>query len=182
MSYLMERAQACRPALSLLPSFSVSPMDLVCRRVPRRAWHRGGVARGASRHTLHDGAPFETRDEWVYQVSLPNPRHPIPAAPPIRHDGSGKFESAACWGTPGSEGADIALNVLAAYLPFRISDRLGAVRVRDGTVVSGPAIRGYRAFQAEFLVGMPPEGGVVPEATIRDWIRKSDLIDKRGHA
>lgn len=129
-----------------------SPMDLVCRQLPNA-----------------DGG-------FDYLVSLPNPRHPYPPAPPICHHGTDNATTSMCWGYRGAGPADLALNVLAAYLPVSPETSLGgpagAVRVWDGSFVAALAERLHPAFEAEVVSRIAAVGGVVTEDEIRAWLAR----------
>lgn len=163
MNYPLDTASTPRRHPYIFPQESrgPSPMDLACRRVelPFVRYRRGVPEAGLA--------------GYDYLVTLPNPRHPMPPPRTIRHH-CDDFRTRACWGTASDAAADLALNVLAAYLPFSIGDRLGAVRAWDGTIVSRRADRNYHAFKMRFLAKMPPAGGVVPEVTIRAWIQEQE--------
>jgi len=73
-----------------------------------------------------------------------------------------------CWGDAGSQTADLALNVMAAYFPH-VNDGPG-IRMADGSTVSEAAYRLHRAFKFAYLVRMSDQGGVVPETEIRRWL------------
>jgi hypothetical protein len=148
-----------------------SAMDLVCRRMPSvsdTATSNGGP-RG-----LRPQAPWfrhpavEAVLEPQYTVTLPNPRHPQPPPPVIRHHGVDHLLVSKCWGDAGSHTADLALNVMAAYYPH--ADDVPGIRMADGSTVSEAAYRLHRAFKFAYLVRMSDEGGVVSEAEIRRWL------------
>lgn len=148
-----------------------SAMDLVCRRTPSApdtATTNGGP-RG-----LRPQAPWlrhpavEAVLEPQYSVTLPNPRHPQLPPPVIHHHGVDHLLVSKCWGDAGSQTADLALNVMAAYFPH--ADDAPGIRMADGSTVSEAAYRLHRAFKFGYLVRMSDEGGVVPETEIRRWL------------
>ena len=73
-----------------------------------------------------------------------------------------------CWGDSGSHGADLALNVMAAYFPH--TEGTPGINVSDGSTVSELAYRLHRTFKFGYLVRMPDEGGVIPDDEIRNWL------------
>jgi hypothetical protein len=81
----------------------------------------------------------------------------------IKHSPDG-FE----WGYSGSGPADLALNVLAELLPAGF-DRGAVYQLRRGKC-SGAAMRLYQDFKAEFIAGIPRDGGSVSAAEIRGWV------------
>lgn len=72
-------------------------------------------------------------------------------------------------GYGGSGPADLALNVLAAYVPPH-SDGLPPVACWNGAVVSATAWRLHQQFKAEFIATMPKHGGRIAADAIRAWI------------
>lgn len=80
------------------------------------------------------------------------------------------------WGYGGSGPADLALNILALLIPIssRDGDPLfdGDVTLRDGTVVSRQAFYLHQRFKFDVIAKLPKEGGVVPIASIREWIQQ----------
>ena len=152
-----------------------SPMDLVCRRVARVSHARRSTADTAFQFA-------DTSHAHEFRVTLPNPRYPLPAPPWVRHHAQASSAVAAAWGADGDtlgRGADLALTVMAAFLPFRMNDHQGAMRARDGTLISRRAEQYHRAFNDYFLVTMPAEGSVVEATAIRAWIEARELIDSR---
>jgi len=166
MDRLQPRDSAAPGHLPVRPGGAPSPMDLICERVERWAPRR----RSGDRVSI-DCVPD-------HRVRLPNPRYPMPAPTVIRLHCPQHFQAAQAWGTLGPDALDVALNVMAAYLPFRISDRSGALRVADGAIVSRRAAQLYRPFAEDFLEQMSAEGGVVREAMIRSWIREREFMDE----
>jgi hypothetical protein len=132
------------------------PMDLVCKRIE--------VGRISFRS--RDADLIATSFEML--VLLPNPQHPQPPPRVLRHHSSDDPTKTQSWGHGGSGAGDLALNVMAAYLPY-----LGGgafVRLRDGSLVSIETHSYHRAFESAFLTAMPDEGGIVTEAEIRSWL------------
>jgi len=56
------------------------------------------------------------------------------------------------WGYAGSGPADLALNILSCFIAQKEAFAL------------------HQNFKSDFLVGMPKEGGVITNASVRDWI------------
>lgn len=57
------------------------------------------------------------------------------------------------WGYGGSGPADLALNILSLFIP------------------QDEAYRLHQSFKWDFIATMKPEGGMIPNAEIREWIR-----------
>lgn len=72
------------------------------------------------------------------------------------------------WGYAGSGPADLALNVMAAFLPRARGER--GVDLWDGSKVSEPAWNLHQRFKHAFIANMAIDGGTVPAQTIRDWL------------
>jgi len=166
MDRLQPRELIAPGHLPIRPGNLPSPMDLICERVERRTPRR----RSGDRVSV-DCVPD-------HRVHLPNPRYPMPAPSVIRLHCPQQFQAAQAWGALGPDALDVALNVMAAYMPFRISDRSGALRLADGFIVSRQAAQLYRPFAEDFLEQMSAEGGVVREAMIRSWIREREFMDE----
>lgn len=71
----------------------------------------------------------------------------------------------------GSGPADLALNVLAALLPWNKAD--DGVQLWDGSIVSRTAWDLHQGFKERFLASMASDGGSVPIQTIREWIARN---------
>ena len=138
---------------------SGTAMDLVCRRTVLEST---------------DGGEGSLGFDYRYVISLPNPLHPLPAPPVIRHHCSDDISASMAWGYAGAEPSDVALNVMAAYFPCG-GDAVDAVfRARDGSRVSARAEQLHQAFKLEFLRRMPTAGGVVTQAQILAWLAVQD--------
>lgn len=72
------------------------------------------------------------------------------------------------WGFGGSGPADLALNVLAVFLPLA-PDTTG-VALRDGSSVSEAAWALHQAFKYDLIGTLPRAGGHITAKTIRAWI------------
>lgn len=151
----------------------IGPMDLVCRRVPAEsAWSRS------------IGAGLDA-DAYDLVVRLPNPNHPHPRPPVHRHHSTDDVTTVQAWGYAGSGPADLALNVMAAYLPVAADGAAASgreVKLWDGSHVSERAYRYHQAFKTAFLTHMPDAGGHVTEADIRAWIAEQETLSLSGIA
>jgi Family of unknown function (DUF6166) len=74
-------------------------------------------------------------------------------------------------GYGGSGPADLALNILAAYLPISKN----RARCFEGEV-SAEAYALHQNFKWEFIASMPRTGGDIPAEIIRAWISKNSLL------
>lgn len=82
------------------------------------------------------------------------------------------------WGYAGSGPADLALNILALYIPVtRMGHLLGtavgrdhATRCWDGTFVHDLAFKYHQDFKKRFIADMPRIGGVIPGFQIEHYI------------
>jgi hypothetical protein len=72
------------------------------------------------------------------------------------------------WGFGGSGPADLALNVLARFLPLP-PDATG-VALRDGSSVSEAAWALHQAFKYDLIATLPRAGGDISAKSIRAWI------------
>lgn len=73
------------------------------------------------------------------------------------------------WGYGGSGPAELALNILAAFVPPS-SDGEPVTRCRQG-ICSATADRLHQDFKRDFIAGMPEEGGTISGDSIREWLR-----------
>jgi hypothetical protein len=78
------------------------------------------------------------------------------------------------WGFGGSGPADLALNVLALFLP--LAPEATSVALRDGSSVSEAAWALHQAFKYDLLVTLPRSGGHLTPETIRAWITTHPLL------
>jgi len=86
------------------------------------------------------------------------------------------------YGYLGSGPADLALNVLALFLPIEGKPRSersdddvamsapNAVALWDGTAVSNEAWNLHQRFKEAFVAALPHAGGTIPGDAIRHWI------------
>ena len=78
------------------------------------------------------------------------------------------------WGFGGSGPADLALNVLARFLPLA-ADATG-VGLRDGSSVSEAAWALHQAFKYDLIATLPRAGGHITAKTIRAWITRHPVV------
>ena len=78
------------------------------------------------------------------------------------------------WGFGGSGPADLALNVLALFLPLP-SDATG-VALRDGSSVSEAAWALHQAFKYDLIATLPRAGGHLIAKTISAWINAHRFV------
>jgi hypothetical protein len=78
------------------------------------------------------------------------------------------------WGFGGSGAADLALNVLALFLPLAV-DATG-VALRDGTSVSEAAWALHQAFKYDLIATLPRAGGDISAGTIRAWVATHPVV------
>ena len=78
------------------------------------------------------------------------------------------------WGFGGSGPADLALNVLALFLPLA-PDATG-VALRDGSSVSEAAWTLHQAFKYDLIATLPRAGGDISAKTIRAWITTHPVV------
>jgi hypothetical protein len=78
------------------------------------------------------------------------------------------------WGFGGSGPADLALNVLALFLPLA-PDATG-VALRDGSSVSEATWALHQAFKYDLIATLPRAGGHLTAETIRAWITTHPTI------
>lgn len=73
------------------------------------------------------------------------------------------------WGYGGSGPADLALNILNAFVPPDSDGRKSTI-CRKGTC-SYTADSLHQQFKSDFIAGMPEEGGTISGDAIREWLR-----------
>jgi hypothetical protein len=78
------------------------------------------------------------------------------------------------WAFGGSGPADLALNVLAVFLPLA-PDTTG-VALRDGSSVSEAAWALHQAFKYDLIATLPRAGGDISAKTIRTWITTHPVV------
>jgi len=78
------------------------------------------------------------------------------------------------WGFGGSGPADLALNVLALFLPLA-ADVTG-VALRDGSSISEATWALHQAFKYDLIATLPRAGGHLTAETIRAWITTHPTI------
>jgi len=79
------------------------------------------------------------------------------------------------WGFGGSGPADLALNVLALFLPLAAD--APDVSLRDGTSVSEAAWALHQAFKYDLIATLPRAGGDISAKTIRAWITTHPIVE-----
>ena len=78
------------------------------------------------------------------------------------------------WGFGGSGPADLALNVLALFLPLA-AEATGVV-LRDGSSVSEAAWALHHAFKYDLIATLPRAGGHITANAIRAWITTHPVV------
>ena len=78
------------------------------------------------------------------------------------------------WGFGGSGAADLALNVLAVFLPLA-GDAPG-VALRDGSSVSEAAWALHQTFKYDLIATLPRAGGDISAEAIRAWIATHPVV------
>jgi len=78
------------------------------------------------------------------------------------------------WGFGGSGPADLALNVLALFLP--LAANVTGVALRDGSSVSEATWALHQAFKYDLIATLPRAGGHLTAETIRAWITTHPTI------
>ena len=78
------------------------------------------------------------------------------------------------WGFGGSGAADLALNVLARFLP--LAPDASGVALRDGSSVSEAAWVWHQECKYDLIAPLPRAGGHLPAATIRAWISTHPIV------
>jgi len=79
------------------------------------------------------------------------------------------------WGFGGSGPADLALNVLALFLPFAVETT--GVTLRDGSSVSEAAWVLHQAFKYDLIATLPRAGGHISAETIQGWITRHPVTE-----
>lgn len=78
------------------------------------------------------------------------------------------------WGFGGSGPADLALNVLALFLP--LAAEAPSVALRDGSSVSEAAWALHQAFKYDLIATFPRSGGHLTATMIEDWITTHPIV------
>jgi hypothetical protein len=78
------------------------------------------------------------------------------------------------WGFGGSGPADLALNVLALFLP--LAPEATSVALRDGSSVSEAAWALHQEFKYDLIATLPRAGGDISAKTIRAWLITHPVI------
>jgi len=75
------------------------------------------------------------------------------------------------WGYLGSGPADLALNILALFLPLdRAPARSTPEKLWDGTKVSLRAFQLHQYFKRDMIATIPHDGGVLAQRDIVNWL------------
>jgi hypothetical protein len=77
-------------------------------------------------------------------------------------------------GDGGTGPADLALNILAAFVAVPV-ERDEAVKLDDGTFVSGAVWRMHQEFKWAFVATLPHGGGTIRAVDIRAWLRERGI-------
>jgi len=112
---------------------------------------------------VNDAGPIEVIGLVCVRMPDGTPSTNIPQR--YSYHSPGGFE----WGYSGSGPADLALNVLAHFLP--IDETTQIHRIALG-IVTDTAWTLHQAFKRDFLEGMPEEGGHLPAEEIKAWIEE----------
>lgn len=100
---------------------------------------------------------FSIDDNGNMQYSVP-PIH-------VHHSPSGF-----AWGYCGSGPTDLALNIVAHYLPKKPNAE--KQKLWDGSSVSIEAWQLHQEFKEKFIAALPEGGGVIPKKDVRQWINE----------
>jgi hypothetical protein len=73
------------------------------------------------------------------------------------------------WGYGGSGPADMALNIIEAVLRHR-GYKGPKITLTTGDRLFAASERHHQEFKRQFLVGLPPEGGLIPYETVEKWL------------
>lgn len=159
------------------PAFGYSQGSTTCTRCHRPlsdpvsvAAGMGPICRGWSRsrdHAVDEHGSTDQHDlPWNGDVRLERINGVIHTNLPevIRHHSPTGIE----WGYMGSGPADLALSILATFLPVESKD--DSQVVWSGQRVSDEAWYFHQAFKTQFIAVLPPHGGVITGVTIRTWI------------
>lgn len=77
------------------------------------------------------------------------------------------------WGYSGSGPADLALNILNAFCPPGYDKQIATDCYKGRCSLTAEEL--HQKFKAEFIAGMPKEGGVIKAAAIREFIKNNPL-------
>lgn len=107
----------------------------------------------------HDDIVLTRRPDGTAEASIPKVhRH---------HDTTDDIE----FGYMGSGPADLALNILARYLPPTGTD--DTVPLWDGSTVSRDAWDLHQSFKSQVVAAVPFDGATIPADLIRNWIARN---------
>ena len=146
--------------------FNATPVsanpDVVADWVVERARAFGLVSVGHHEDALIEGVSCWRAPDGTAKSSLPQ-RHVHYA--PMGFD----------WGFGGSGPADLALNVLARFLP--LAPEANSAVLRDGSSVSEAAWALHQAFKYDLIATLPRAGGDISAKTIRAWITAHPIVE-----
>jgi hypothetical protein len=78
------------------------------------------------------------------------------------------------WGYHGSGAADLALNILARFLPLARAGKMGhkanRMKLWGGSEISGRVWELHQDFKREFIATMPYHGGTIEGVRVVDWL------------
>jgi hypothetical protein len=140
---------------------SASP-EVVADWVVNRARAAGLASLGHHADALTEGVRCWRAPDGTANSSLPQ-RHV--------HYAPAGFD----WGFGGSGPADLALNLLARFLPLA-SEATGVV-LRDGSSVSEAAWALHQAFKYDLIATLPRAGGDISAESIRAWITTHPVVE-----
>lgn len=156
------RVDSTSGAFGILPPYhpSPGPLDLICRRTKTGPGHEA--------------------EDYSFGVRLPAGASSAAGV----HLHRAQHDDGFTWGRPGPGTSDLALSVLAVFLPV-VDGSLAPVSLPKDEEVSSAAYRHHLPFAREFLLPMPSCGGVIEEREIRAWIELQDamaLVDPQPQA
>jgi hypothetical protein len=79
------------------------------------------------------------------------------------------------WGYVGAGPRDLALNILALFIPLTKSSV--NYRVWGGSWVNAELMRNSAAFMNDFIAPLEPEGGTIDRRVVRAWLRERRRSD-----
>ncbi|MCE3256981.1 MAG: hypothetical protein K0Q64_1064 [Nitrobacter vulgaris] len=131
----------------------------------------GPVCRGWTRatdHSIDDGCTDKHDLPWDGDIRIERRADGIHTNLPvvIRHHSPTGIE----WGYAGSGPADLALSILAVFLPGERG--VECTTVWSGQRVSDEAFFFHQAFKMSYIATLPPHGGTISGETIRAWIAR----------
>ena len=149
--------ETCRVDAVLTTPAVIVRSDILEDWVVERALALGlwSIARLPMREVISEGVHCWHEPDGTGLCSLPL-RH--------RHRSLTGYE----WGHDGAGAADLALNILALFLPLEREAR--GVQLRDGSSVSIAAWELHQPFMQDLIATLPREGGTITADMIRIWL------------